>query len=178
MKFSGILFCVATCFVGTAQAEGGCPAGQYPIGGQGAMACAPMPQQQQRQAPRRPTGVWIKTWGSIAMGTTDSITTYGVPTGKSSAAEAEADALRRCGSRGETNCRVMITYQDQCVVIVEPHINGKPFSTGIVKFVSTGSIAKASELGKSDCQQENSATPEAQCVVVHAACSYPVFREY
>lgn len=97
---------------------------------------------------------------------------------ETSAAEAEADALRRCGSRGETNCRVMITYQDQCAVIVEPHINGKPFSTGIVKFVSTGSIAKASELGKSDCKQENSATPEAHCVVVHAACSYPVFREY
>ena len=178
MKLQWVLFCMTTFFVGAANAEGGCPAGQYPIGGQGVMACAPMPQQQQQQAPRRPTGEWIKTWGSIAMGSIDSITSYGVPTGKMSKAEAEADALRRCASHGETDCRVMLTYHNQCAVIAEPHINGKPFSTGVVQFVSAGSIDEASEIAKNDCQQKNGATPEAQCNVVYKACSEPVFRRY
>ena len=181
MKFRWILFCLATGFVGTAHAEGGCPAGQYPIGGQGAMACAPMPQQrqqQQRQQAPRPTGEWVNTWGAIAMGTIDSNVHYGVPTGKMSKSDAESDARRRCASRGATGCRVMITYYDQCAVIVEPHIDGKPLSGGRVQFASAASIPKAIDIAQDGCQQENAAAPEAQCEVIYQACSEPFFQRY
>ncbi|MDC8640877.1 DUF4189 domain-containing protein [Xanthomonas hortorum] len=83
----------------------GCPPGQYQIGGQGAIACAPIPQgnsEQTTPAPR-PLGKWIKTWGAIAMGSVDSIFSYGVTTGKLSKSEAEKDALNRCASHGEKN---------------------------------------------------------------------------
>ena len=55
-------------------AEGGCPPGMYPIGGQGVQGCAPIPGAQgggpgssvSAPAPPRPTGEWITTWGALA----------------------------------------------------------------------------------------------------------------
>ncbi|KHL51364.1 hypothetical protein OZ10_20095, partial [Xanthomonas cannabis pv. cannabis] len=49
-------------------AEGNCPPGYYPIGGQGAAGCAPIPQggSGESAAPRA-AGKWIKTWGAFAM---------------------------------------------------------------------------------------------------------------
>lgn len=44
-------------------AEGGCPAGQYPIGGQGVQGCAPIPSAGSGGGDLRPNGRWIKTWG-------------------------------------------------------------------------------------------------------------------
>lgn len=64
-----------------AMAEQGCPPGQYPIGGQGVAACAPIPQgSSQETAPApRPLGKWIKTWGAVAL---DGEGTVGVDYGK------------------------------------------------------------------------------------------------
>lgn len=78
----------------TAWAQG-CPPGQYQIGGQGAIACAPVPQgSSQETAPApRPLGKWIKTWGAIAIGWVGPIPYYGVPVGKLSKSDAESDAL-------------------------------------------------------------------------------------
>lgn len=55
--------------VDRAWAEGNCPPGYYPIGGQGARGCAPIPggatgstgSSEIRLA--TPTGKWTKTWG-------------------------------------------------------------------------------------------------------------------
>ncbi len=44
----------------------GCPPGQYQIGGQGAIACAPTPQGNPVQEQPRPLGKWIKTWGGVS----------------------------------------------------------------------------------------------------------------
>lgn len=51
-----------------AMAEGRCPPGQYPIGGQGMAGCAPLPGagDGENSGPT-PTGRWIKTWGAISM---------------------------------------------------------------------------------------------------------------
>ncbi|MCE4517809.1 DUF4189 domain-containing protein [Xanthomonas hortorum] len=115
----------------------GCPPGQYQIGGQGAIACAPIPQgNSEPAAPApRPLGKWIKTWGAIAMGSVDSIFSYGVTTGKLSKSEAEKDALNRCASHGEKNCKIGLAYNNQCAAIAEPKVNGKPFSTGLSNFL-------------------------------------------
>ena len=53
-------------------AEGNCPPGYYPIGGQGARGCAPIPSGAPSSTSsggiselpaNSPTGRWIKTWG-------------------------------------------------------------------------------------------------------------------
>lgn len=57
--------------VDRAWAEGNCPPGYYPIGGQGARGCAPIPggatgstgSSEIRLA--TPTGKWTKTWGQL-----------------------------------------------------------------------------------------------------------------
>ncbi|WP_230429880.1 DUF4189 domain-containing protein [Xanthomonas melonis] len=100
----------------------GCPVGQYQIGGQGAVACAPIPQASSTEQQSLPSGKWIKTWGAIAMGSVDSIFSYGVTNGKLSKSEAEKDALKRCASHGEKNCKIGLAYKNQCAAIAEPKL--------------------------------------------------------
>lgn len=72
MKWSltGAVFLVAFGLVGgvhSALAEGNCPPGMYPIGGQGVQGCAPIPgaagasTSPSTPAPARPLGEWVKT---------------------------------------------------------------------------------------------------------------------
>ena len=51
-----------------ALAEGGCPPGSYPIGGQGVQGCAPIPGATNSGTNKHPTpaGRWVKTWGALA----------------------------------------------------------------------------------------------------------------
>lgn len=64
----GLLLCLFV--TGEARAEGRCPPGQYPIGGQGVGGCAPIPGSGTGGVQSGPiaTGRWIKTWGAIAGG--------------------------------------------------------------------------------------------------------------
>ncbi|ASK90481.1 DUF4189 domain-containing protein [Xanthomonas campestris pv. trichodesmae] len=141
------------------------------------MACAPLPQgNTQQQA--SPSGKWIKTWGAIAMGSIDSITSYGVTTGKLSKLEAEADALSRCGSHGETNCRIGLSYRNQCAVVAEPHINSKPFSEGYSSFIGASTVQKASDIALNKCNQANKEFSGSECAIVYSACSEPIFEKF
>ncbi|SOO30812.1 conserved hypothetical protein [Xanthomonas phaseoli pv. phaseoli] len=159
MRFSYFYIFVLAFYADISYAEGGCPAGQYPIGGQGAMACAPIPQTTQQQ--QKPQGTWVKTWGAIAMGFIDSTTSYGVTTGKPSKAEAEADALRRCASHGEKNCQIGLSYRNQCAVIAEAQINGKPFPNGSSEFIGASTESIAGTLALEKCQKKQCHT--GQC---------------
>lgn len=176
MKFIFTLICMAAFFSGTANAEGGCPPGQYPIGGQGAVACAPIPQSAPQQ--QKPEGTWVKTWGAIAMGFIDSTTSYGVTTGKPSKAEAEADALRRCASHGEKNCQIGLSYRNQCAVIAEAQINGKPFPNGSSEFIGASTESKASILALEKCKKNNITPANVQCKIIYSACSEPIFERF
>ncbi|MCC4597772.1 DUF4189 domain-containing protein [Xanthomonas campestris pv. phormiicola] len=179
MKFSFLLIAFLACMIGTARAEQGCPPGQYPIGGQGAAACAPIPQENQiQQQPAVPSGEWIKTWGAISIGSVDSTTIYGVTTGKLSKSEAEEDSLRRCSSRAKDNCKVIFSYRNQCVALAEPQIDGRALSTGIIKYISAGTINEASVQAAKDCSMLNKKTTEAKCKVAYTACTEPIFHKY
>ncbi|CAD7385014.1 DUF4189 domain-containing protein [Xanthomonas arboricola] len=163
-------------FCSHAAAEGNCPPGQFPIGGQGAISCAPMPQSGSAmpQEPR-PLGKWIKTWGAIALGTIDSTPYYGVPTGALSESEAKQQSLERCAKLGANNCRVTLTYQNQCAAIGEPQVDGKPNPDGLVQFTGRSTKAKASEDALHQCEKRN---PGMQCKVIYQECSEPIFKKY
>ncbi len=176
MRFSRFLIFLLVCVTNFAYAEGGCPSGQYPIGGQGAVACAPLPQGEAQ--PSRPIGKWIKTWGAIAMGSIDSTASYGVTSGKLSKVEAELDALRRCSSHGETNCSIALSYENQCAVIAEPQLSGKPLSSGFVKFVGAETTVKASNIALEKCKKENKDSPSARCEIVYKNCTEQIFQKF
>ncbi len=118
-----VLAVVVSLFLGsasTASAEAGsCPQGCYPIGGQGAQGCAPIPGGSsgsggQSEVPANsPTGHWIKTWGSIASSTTSD--DVGVSDGKRTKDEAERVALSRCTTGGGGVCKITMSYFNQCV---------------------------------------------------------------
>lgn len=104
-------------------AEGNCPPGYYPIGGQGVQGCAPIPSSGAASSSpevqlNRPTGRWTKTWGAIA----ESKTTQdaGTSVGKRSKEEASREAISKCRSAGAADCSVSFTYQNQCVSWVIP----------------------------------------------------------
>lgn len=163
-------------FCDYATAEGNCPPGQFPIGGQGAVACAPMPQSGSATPQEsRPLGKWIKTWGAIALGTVNSSPFYGVPTGALSESEAKQQSLERCAKLGPNNCRVTLTYQNQCAAIGEPQINGKPNPDGLIQFIGRSSKEKAAEDALTQCKKRN---PEMQCKVIYEECSEPIFKRY
>ncbi|MBV6851749.1 DUF4189 domain-containing protein [Xanthomonas axonopodis pv. cajani] len=176
MKFGWPLIFSALCAAGAAKAEQGCPPGQYPIGGQGVAACAPIPQgnsEQTAPAPR-PLGKWIKTWGAIAIGTFNDTPYYGVPTGRLSKSEASEDALKLCAKKGPVNCKITLTYFNQCAAIAEPQTSsGEIDLRGNVVSVGKESVEAAENYANEECRKDNGG---AQCKVIYKKCSEPIFE--
>jgi len=150
-----------------ALAEGRCPPGQYPIGGQGVGGCAPIPSSGGADsASPRPTGRWIKTWGAIA---TASNGASGTVTGKLKKADAVKDALAQCSNAGASDCRISFTYKNQCVaaVIAQSGFGGTRFATAADEKLA-GNVAVE------DCKGAGG----QGCEVIYSACSDPYFEKF
>lgn len=174
MRFKFLMLCFLMAAAHGAHAEGGCPPGQYPIGGQGAAGCAPIPQSGAVEQSNQPAGRWIKTWGAIAMGMVDGVPNYGVPVGEKSKAEAESDAVMRCAKRGATGCEVLLSYFNQCAALSEP-IGEDGKISGNVVAVGSATVELAESRALEKCARENAG---AHCEVSYKACSTPFFEKY
>jgi len=174
MRFTfSLLVLVTSCWSSTVMAEGNCPSGFYPIGGQGVSGCAPIPgagsvssQQQLPSPPPQPTGRWHKTWGAVAMGEKGDT---GVAKQKYSREEAEQEALSQCATWGARNCVVKISYENQCVAIASPTAS----QTG-AHIARDGSIAKAGAVALSGCKKQGG----VGCKVMYSECSDPIFEKF
>ena len=170
MKLVSCLGMLLLSISGSAYAEGGsCPNGYYPIGGQGASGCAPIPNydtRSQNKTDVRPSGEWKTTWSAIAI---DSIVgDVGVSSGKFTEADAKSEALMRCKKHGATECQAT-TFHNQCAVIAWPqNVGGKAVTVG------AETIELASELALSECASNGG----ANCNIVNAECSRPVFKKF
>ncbi|MEN5002386.1 DUF4189 domain-containing protein [Stenotrophomonas indicatrix] len=111
---------LAVFFAGgsVAFAEGGCPAGQYPVGGQGVQGCAPIPSAGSGGGDLRPNGRWTKTWGAISI--SPSTLDVGTSVGQKSKAAAFAEAKARCSTYGAKDCGENFSYKNQCVAVAAP----------------------------------------------------------
>ncbi|MBV6854413.1 DUF4189 domain-containing protein [Xanthomonas euvesicatoria pv. eucalypti] len=157
-------------------AEGSCPPGQYPIGGQGIAACAPIPQGNSSSEQSYPSGKWVKTWGAVAVGTLNNTPYYGVPTGRKSKSDATKDALNLCAKKGPTNCKVTLTYFNQCAAIAEPqNASGEVDMKGNVIAVGKASLEEAKQYATEECQKDNKTS---ECKVIYNKCSEPFFKEF
>ncbi|HBS57497.1 MAG TPA: hypothetical protein DEA38_17460 [Stenotrophomonas sp.] len=166
------LLLVAVMCARTAHAEGGCPPGMYPIGGQGVQGCAPIPgasgsaSQQLPAPPPRPMGKWHKTWGAMAMGKGGDT---GVSKGKDSKREAEKVALAQCATWGADDCKVMLSYENQCAAIATP----KGSNTG--SFFGGGpTVENASNFSIKGCKEAGG----VRCEIVYSDCSEPRFERF
>jgi len=168
----GVLF-VCFLFHLTAYAEGRCPPGQYPIGDSRAPGCAPIPGYGRQAGSAEgtvaplPAGEWLKTWGAVAHSpSTDLI---GVSVGERSKEEAEQVALNKCAAEGDRNCKISLSYRNQCVAIVTPS-SGK----------GAGGIASAptEQEALSEANTECSDAGGGRCVRFYSDCSKPIFMRY
>lgn len=152
---------------GLARAEGACPPGSYPIGGQGVQGCAPISTGAGGAASGpRATGRWLKTWGAIALSTEGA---SGAATGRLTKAAASRDAEAVCVSSGGTSCKVAFTYKNQCAVASVPTTGsgGTSFGRGatveIAAKISLDLCAKGGGVG---------------CKKIYSACAEPKFESF
>ncbi|WP_318533508.1 DUF4189 domain-containing protein [Stenotrophomonas indicatrix] len=162
-----ILMLAGLGFSVNASAEGGCPAGSYPIGGQGVQGCAPIPSSGSTSSEGpRPNGRWIKTWGAIALSPDGA---SGASTGKHTKAAASREAEGVCSASGGKECRVAFTYKNQCAAASVPTSGAGGTSFGRAE---TEEIAK--DLALKQCQQGGG----IGCMVIFSNCSEPEFQSF
>ncbi|WP_175926360.1 DUF4189 domain-containing protein [Burkholderia cepacia] len=132
-----------------------------PVQGNGWQGCmptnnaAPPTQQQAPQPPAR----WASQWGAIA--TDNQLGKLGASMNGTDQASAEASAVSECQSQGGTQCRVLISFHDQCGVVI--------IGDGKINASSAATVAQASDDGIKTCN-----AGATHCHVYYSACALPV----
>ncbi|WP_080929706.1 DUF4189 domain-containing protein [Xanthomonas albilineans] len=169
MRYIAYIFSLTLLFSMNANAEGGCPPGQLPAQSNGSMAsCVPIPQDNPQPQQPRPTGKWLKTWGAVAADTGDD---FGLSTGKLSKAEAENDALEKCESSNNGRCKIIRTYENQCIAIAEPDRRGH----AVTNIESGPSLEEISNRAIANCKKDN---PGSECKVGYTDCTKQIFQRF
>ena len=137
-------------------AEGGCPAGMVPEGGQGTSSCRPLPGGGQAQS-GEPSIAWVSRWGAIAMDTQVSRLS-GASHDKASRKEAEQTAMKNCLDQGAKQCEIISAYANGCVALAE----------GETRFgvAARNNVGDASSAAMTQCQ-------DGTCRVIYTRCSQP-----
>ena len=146
-----------------AMAYGQCAPG---ISGAGNPGCippnqpnSPYNQGQPRQGPAVPRGHWEDRWGAVAMDFEE--TKAGYITGQTSESEARQIALSKCESSGGRNCKIVISYFNQCAALGQ---GNESLS------VSSATAADADEANKrvlAKCGGKKA------CTIIYNECSPP-----
>ena len=158
-----------------AYAEGGCPAGMNPIGGQGVQGCAPIPGAQgagagasvSSPAPPRPTGEWITTWGALAGAVEGK--QGGASVSELSERAAKRKAIEDCEKRAGGRCQVEVVYHQQRAAAVVSELA----STG-TNYASAATEDEATDAAMRNCRKAGG----RQCRSIYSACAVPFFKKY
>ncbi|MEA9710818.1 DUF4189 domain-containing protein [Xanthomonas campestris] len=158
------LFLMVNMFLsGVAYGQTACPVGVAP----GSPQCGPDSGTSRGDIPDpppRPTGEWLKTWGAIAGSNSTGET--GAVTGKLSRQEAEKRAIQLCAEGGAPDCKINLTYKNQCAVSVSSE--KKSF------FQGAESKEVATNLAMKDCESYGG----GKCNIIYSGCSDPIFKKY
>jgi len=162
-------------------AEGNCPPGMYPIGGQGAQGCAPIPGQGASGAPvaPKPSGKWETRWGALVE---DQAPRPNVPvaTGASVSQKSKRAAVQlateQCRKEGGIRCELRMAYHNQCVALADPVPVGGRIPAGLTSSIAGGAtIDKAKEVALSECRAGGRGN---DCTVTYTACSMSEFKSF
>lgn len=151
---------------GSALAEGRCPPGQYPIGGQGVGGCAPIGSTGSSDSSPVATGRWHKTWGAFALSKDGA---GGLAVGQRRKGDAAKEAERVCATSGSSSCKVSFTFYNQCGAAVVP-----TSGSGGTLFGSSETAEKAEKIALDRCSNEGG----LECKVVYSVCSKPEFESF
>lgn len=154
----------------TAVAENGCPNGESPIGPRsegnplGCIIDHDLQRSQvQSEQPQAPRGHWETRWGAIA---TDAAKGKlgGVTNHKNKQAATQA-ALKQCYARGGKDCKVRLTYYNQCAAMAWGDTKHGGGGRDTLEEANLSALQRCSEV-------------TANCKVVYNACSNPVWISY
>ncbi|MCS3745064.1 hypothetical protein FHY18_000594 [Xanthomonas arboricola] len=113
----------------------------------------------------RPNGEWLKTWGAVAQASTGDT---GLSKGFLSKREASVDALNKCANWGAVDCKVIVTYRNQCIASVNP-TDGS--ASGAI--ANASSIETAEKIAREHCEKSGRA-----CKLTFSDCSEPKFKSF
>ena len=168
--FAWLLIGLLLLSMNVVHAEGGCPPGYYPYpmgsaqGQPSPQGCAPIPgyniNQQQPRPQQSPPPKWVNHWGAIATALPQGI--VGVSTNLFSDADATQSALSDCRSKGGTNCKIELSYGNQCIAMA---VGNPGYSVDLGPTPTA-----ASEKTLKGCTDGGFAS----CHVIYTGCSLPV----
>lgn len=137
-----------------------CPAGVTP----GSVVCLP---DSVGVPPPRPIGEWIETWGAIVTSTSSSEAWVSI--GKLSQKETEAEALQDCHASGVADCKVLLSYRNQCAALVTS-------SAATNRTVAAG--APTTALAEGDALRECGRLGGRECSVIYSECTKQIFKRF
>lgn len=123
--------------------------------------CDPNYQPQQPTQLLRPQSQpvrWADQWGAIA--TDNQLGKVGVSVNEPGKSSAELKALNNCQNKGGTQCKILISYYNQCGAMI--------VGDGKINANSAATIKQASEAGLKICS-----AGATNCHVYYSACSLP-----
>ena len=151
-----------------AAAEGNCPSGYYPIGGQGVQGCAPIPAGSSSGGTYANNDYYVareSLWGAIAEDKRRALNAR--PTGysvhQSSKEDAQSSAIELCKKDGGQNCEVIYSYKDGCVALADPIKGGQETE---IRYDYSLRVAKHTALNF--CMFKN----RQECSIVYSGCSF------
>lgn len=157
IQFKALL--LGLLFISTVHA---CPPGTIAQQGIGWQGCAPVPGTSgSYSSTSGATAVWANRWGAVAIDMTLGGAGISSSSGMDKRKTAERLALAACRRKGGTQCKIEISYYNQCAVIA---LGSKAFSSS-----SAASLEEAKRLGLEKCSQSG----DINCEVHFSECSFP-----
>ncbi len=148
-----------------AKAEGRCPPGFYPIGGQGMLGCAPIPVSSGNEAPpSRLRDRVVPQWAAIARSPSGRQIGWSIRQHKQ--ASAEKGAMKACKAKSGQACEIVASYTNQCGLAVQD------IRSGVFDVVVNGIDDAPGDM------QENASRhcPEGGCRAAFLYCTPPYNR--
>ncbi|WP_139052540.1 DUF4189 domain-containing protein [Xanthomonas cannabis] len=163
LKITGIFFWAVMLLFSSSNsfAEGACPPGSYPIGGQGVSGCAPISAGGSSNP--QPTGEWQTRWGALAYDEDDK--SLGVAEGRRSKSEARDVAVEFCMQGGGKGCSAKVFYKNGCIAVASSE------QRNISKSYISSSKVRAEDLALKLCGI-------GDCKIFYSGCSEAYFKRY
>jgi hypothetical protein len=142
-------------------AQGNCPPGYYQVGdpNQGSSGCAPLPGGAQGSVATPLPPRWADAWGAIASYISKGV--IGSSTDLPTRSQAKQAALQDCRAKGGLDCKVEISYANQCAALVVSHASYGVFLEQTLDGVVKKSMTTCSSGGDTTCR------------VMYSVCSLP-----
>lgn len=162
------LILLAICLMAAAFAPASAQACPQGISSAGNPSCIPPDLSGSSGAARGstravPLGRWHKTWGAVAMDYESS--GAGVALQRFSRKDAEREALTQCALKGHLNCKVRLTFHNQCGAVAGS-VGGNA-----IGLANAPSESRASASALRQCEGP-------RCEVWYSGCTKPIFERF